>query len=170
MQLEHSLEQSRARHVYTTFPSLLILLVEFLDNLIRHIQSLLRIDDDPEQLIVPPIDDRDIPLALCNDLGRILKAIQADFTAAELELILRGFQPEEMEQKWSVCCDGDWVYFCRSWTKFMIFALRLERTASGARVADSLVSRDAKQYRSTDLDYDRRLVRELIDGWLLCPD
>ncbi|MGL9621453.1 hypothetical protein QRQ56_25895 [Bradyrhizobium sp. U531] len=95
---------------------------------------------------------------------------QADFTAAEHEMILRGFQPDEMEQKWSVCCDGDWVYFCRSWTKFMIFALRLERTAAGARVADSLVSRDAKQYRSTDLDYDRRLVREFIDGWLLCSD
>ena len=95
---------------------------------------------------------------------------QADFTAAEYELILRGFQPEEMEQKWSVCCDGGWVYFCRSWTKFMIFALRLERTATGARVADSLVSRDARQYRSTDFDDDRRSVRDLIDGLLLSPD
>lgn len=95
---------------------------------------------------------------------------QADFTTDEHESILRGFQPDEMEQKWSVCCDGDWVYFCRSWTRFMIFALRLERTASGARVADSLVSRDAKQYRSTDLDDDRRLVRGLIDGWLLGRD
>lgn len=52
----------------------------------------------------------------------------------------------------------------------MIYAIRLEPTASGARVADSLVSRDTRQYRSTDFGYDRRLVRELIDGWLLCGD
>lgn len=95
---------------------------------------------------------------------------QADFTAAKYGLILRGFQPDEMEQKWSVCCDGGWVYFCRSWTNFMIFAIRLETTASGARVADSLVSRDADHYRSTDFDRDRELVQDLIGGLLLCRD
>ena len=93
---------------------------------------------------------------------------KAEFTEAEYEQIVRGFQPEEMEQKWSICSDGVWGYFCRSWTIFMIFAVRLERTATGARVADSLVNRDSNQYRSTDCENDRHLVRELIDGWLLC--
>lgn len=111
------------------------------------------------------------PCAQCRPPAEIEPlGFEAEFTHAEYELILSGFQPDEMEQKWRICCDGGWVYFCRSWTNFMIYAIRLEPTASGARVADSLVSRDTRQYRSTDFGYDRRLVRELIDGWLLCGD
>jgi hypothetical protein len=111
------------------------------------------------------------PCARCRPPAEVEPlGFEADFTHAEYELILRGFQPDEMEQKWRICCDGGWVYFCRSWTNFMKFAIRLEPTASGAHVADSLVSKDDGPFVSTDLGYDRLLVRELIEGWLLCGD
>lgn len=111
------------------------------------------------------------PCARCRPPAEIEPlGFEAEFTHAEYELMLRGFQPDEMEHKWRICCDGGWIYFCRSWTNFMIYAIRVERTASGARVADSLVNRDSKQYGSSDLAADRRCVRDLIDGWLLCSE
>lgn len=57
--------------------------------------------------------------------------------------------------------------FHRSWTGAFIYALRLEESPAGVRVAESWVNRDPDQYRGTDAEYGRRLVRFLIDAFLL---
>jgi hypothetical protein len=96
----------------------------------------------------------------------------AVFDDAETELLVLGLIPREMEDKWFIYFDGaasrqGWVLFHRSWTGACIYGLQLEGSAGGARVIDSWVSRDCAQYKGSDVDYDRKLLRFLIDALLL---
>ena len=101
----------------------------------------------------------------------------ADFSNAETELLVMGLIPKGMEDKWFVYFERPasrgpadphgWLLFHRSWTGACIYGLQLEGSLTGARVVDSWVSRDPAQYKGTDVDYDRKLLRFLIDAFLL---
>jgi hypothetical protein len=96
----------------------------------------------------------------------------ADFSNAETELLVMGLIPKGMEDKWFVYFEGPanrhgWLLFHRSWTGACIYGLQLEGSPAGARVIDSWVSRDPTQYKGADVDYDRKLLRFLIDAFLL---
>lgn len=92
---------------------------------------------------------------------------EAFFSSAEVEQLTLGLTPEMMEDKWAICFEKDWLYFHRSWTSALIYALRLERSPTGAQVVESWVNRDQEEYASCDTEYDRKLVRFLIDALLL---
>ena len=66
-----------------------------------------------------------------------------------------------------LCFHQGWLLFHRSWTGVCIYGLRLERSPDGVVISDSWVSRDPSQYKGTDVEYDRKLVRFLIDALLL---
>lgn len=89
------------------------------------------------------------------------------FSGAELETLMQGLIPREMEDKWFIYFREGWLLFHRSWTGACVFGLRLDSTPEGASVSDSWVSRDPTQYKGTDSEYDRKLVRFLIDAFLL---
>ena len=101
----------------------------------------------------------------------------AVFDDAGTELLVLGLVPAGMEDKWFIYFDGPanrgpaprqgWLFLHRSWTGACIYGVQLERSPGGARVVDSWVSRDPTQYKGTDLDYDRKLLRFLIDALLL---
>ncbi len=91
----------------------------------------------------------------------------AAFNDAEAALLVGGLIPKQMEDKWFICFHGGWLMFHRSWTGACIYGLRLERSPDGARVTESWVNRDPEQYAGTDVEYDRKLVRFLIDALLL---
>jgi hypothetical protein len=96
----------------------------------------------------------------------------AVFNNAETELLVLGLIPKGMDDKWFVYFEGSayrqgWLLFHRSWTGACIYGLQLEGSSAGARVVDSWVSRDPTQYKGTDVDYDRKLLRFLIDAFLL---
>jgi hypothetical protein len=48
-----------------------------------------------------------------------------------------------------------------------VYALQFSESGSGFTVVESWVNRDKKQYSGEDLEFDRRLVRDLIDALLL---
>lgn len=89
------------------------------------------------------------------------------FDDTETGALVQGLIPREMEDKWFICFHGGWLLFHRSWTGACIYGLRLERSARGAQVAESWVNRNPAQHKGTDAQYDRKLVRFLIDALLL---
>jgi hypothetical protein len=101
----------------------------------------------------------------------------AAFNDAETELLVLGLVPQVMEDKWFIYFERPehrgsahrqgWLLFHRSWTGACIYGVQLERTPEGARATDSWVSRDPVQYKGTDVGYDRKLLRFLIDALLL---
>lgn len=97
-----------------------------------------------------------------EDLG-----FYATFTKPEAGALKRGFIPRDMDDRWFICFHDSWLLFYRSWTSYCIYGLRLDPTPEGMKVMESWVSRDPEQYRGTDIEDDRRLVRHLIDELLL---
>ena len=89
------------------------------------------------------------------------------FDAAEYARLARGLVPGQMEDKWSILLEADWLHFHRSWTGHCTYSARLEPAASGWQVAESWVSRDAEQYKGTDLDHDAAVLGYLIERLLL---
>jgi hypothetical protein len=98
---------------------------------------------------------------------RVSLGLDDVYTRDELETLKKGLEPMAMEDKWAIGYDAPWLYFRRSWTGFCVFAIRLEETGPGARIAESWVSRNADEYRSESLDDDKATLRFLIDGFLL---
>jgi hypothetical protein len=92
---------------------------------------------------------------------------EALFSHSEAEQIRRGLIPEAMEDKWFIYFADGWLWFHRSWTGFLIYALHLEDTVSGTRVSESWVNRCPDEYAGSDTAYDRQLVHFLIGALLL---
>ena len=97
-----------------------------------------------------------------EDLG-----FSGTFTPKEAEALKRGLIPQSMDDRWFISLDDGWLLFYRSWTGFCIYGLQLDATPDGMKVMESWVSRDPEQYRGTDIEDDRKLVRHLIDELLL---
>ena len=94
-------------------------------------------------------------------------AFSGAFTDTEAEALKRGFIPQSMDDRWFICFDDRWLLFFRSWTGFCIYGLRLDAKPDGTKVVESWVSRNSEQYRGSEIEDDRKLVRHLIDELLL---
>lgn len=93
--------------------------------------------------------------------------LEATFTDQETEQLMLGLIPDSMDDKWFVYFSDSWLNFHRSWTGALIYCLRLDGSPAGVRVGDSWVNREPEQYKATDTEHDRKLVRFLIDALLL---
>ncbi|MCL2912792.1 hypothetical protein L2725_03165 [Shewanella corallii] len=87
---------------------------------------------------------------------------QAQYSNAEAAKIRAGLEPTDMEDKWRIFADGDWVYFQRSWTGYLIFALKLESTPTGMRVVESWVNANPDEYNSQGREQDIAMLDKLI--------
>lgn len=89
------------------------------------------------------------------------------YSSADFERIKCGLIPEEMEDKWFVFFEEPWLYFHRSWTGAGIYGVKFQSLTDRASVVASWVRRDAQQYTETRTDYDRAILKFLIDALLL---
>ncbi len=87
---------------------------------------------------------------------------QAQYSDADAEKIRVGLEPTDMEDKWRIFADGDWIYFQRSWSGYLIFALKLESTPTGVRVVDSWVNANQDEYRTQGREQDIAMLDKLI--------
>jgi hypothetical protein len=88
-----------------------------------------------------------------------------NYSLAEFDRIRQGLIPIEMEDKWFIFYEAPWLYAHRSWSGICIYAVRFDDASGGASVAESWVNRS--QYSETRPDYDRALLKFLIDALLL---
>jgi hypothetical protein len=94
-------------------------------------------------------------------------AIDRTFSREEMNLIKRGFIPQQMEQKWFIFFERNRLYVHRSWTGFCIYMVKCEKKSNGYLISRAEVNRDAEQYSEADNVYDAKLLLYLIDGALL---
>jgi hypothetical protein len=80
----------------------------------------------------------------------------------ERDRLVRGCIPEEMEDKWFIFHEQDWVYFHRSWTGYCIFQIKLKADGDGYDIEEALVNRDPEQYRNEDFNEDVRSLKALL--------
>lgn len=79
----------------------------------------------------------------------------------------RGFIPRDMDDKWFIFLEDDWLSFHRSWTGFCVFQVRLAEAGDGYTTAEAWACRDPDQYRWTSDSDDIALINHLIDCLLL---
>lgn len=89
------------------------------------------------------------------------------YTTAEFERLKLGLIPEQMEDKWFIFFEDPWLYFHRSWTGLAVFGVQLGPSEEGVAVMNSWVSREIRDGRGPGTEYERALLRFLIDALLL---
>lgn len=83
-------------------------------------------------------------------------------------LAARGYVPQAMEQKWFIHRSGDdRMHFRRSWTGHLVYDVAISWSGPRMTFGDVIISRDPDQWGVTDVAYDLRVLRFLIDGVLL---
>ena len=93
--------------------------------------------------------------------------LTASFTADDVVKMKRGFEPRDMDDRWRIQYERNWVRVHRSWTGHCIYAFQLQEEAQGCSVARSWVNRHRRQYRGSSLDEERQRLRSLINRLLL---
>lgn len=93
--------------------------------------------------------------------------LDGSFTPDEFAQLGQGFIPQEMEDKWFIYFDGEWLHFHRSWTGACIFQLQILADNNLYRANQALVNRHPDQYRATNDQHDVQLISFLIDTLLL---
>jgi hypothetical protein len=92
---------------------------------------------------------------------------RASFSPDEYAILRRGLVPQQMEDKWFILWENDWLSFYRSWTGFCIYQLQFGSNAGRHEVIQALVCDDASQYRRRPDTHEAALVDFLIRGLLL---
>lgn len=96
---------------------------------------------------------------------RVRLVIPEIFSDSVGDRIRGGHIPVDMDDRWFIYFENDWLHFHRSWTGAQIFALRLDDCPAGVRVTDAWASRDLEQYRSAGVKQDQQLVLSLIHNY-----
>ncbi|MCD8316495.1 MAG: ADP-ribosylglycohydrolase family protein, partial [Eggerthellaceae bacterium] len=73
----------------------------------------------------------------------------------ELAKLVLGRIPRDMDERWFMYFDGQYVRYYRSWTGTCIYLGEIERVEDVPAITSITVNRDETQYTETDDDYDR---------------
>jgi hypothetical protein len=99
--------------------------------------------------------------------------LELTLPAEYYQALVRGKIPKDMEDRWFVFAEGDWVYIHRSWSGNCTFQLRFEPGPGGYVLAEGWVNLDPAQNRLTgegkeaDLASQADRLRHIFDGgWL----
>ena len=93
--------------------------------------------------------------------------VDGEFSQEEYEQISLGVIPHDMDDRWFVFLEEDWLYLHRSWTGICIYQCRLEKRGDRYVLAETWVNRDSNEYGRTDDVHDATLLVRLINGLLL---
>lgn len=97
---------------------------------------------------------------------RALLQLDRTFSRKEYQKIKQGVIPRDMDDKWFIFLEEDWLYLHRR-SGNCIYQVRLEPAGAGCRIAEAWVNRDPKQYNCTDDKYDAKFLLWLIDAIIL---
>ena len=86
-------------------------------------------------------------------------AVQRTFSPRELETLRDGFIPRDMDDRWLMFMEGDWLYIHRSWSGIGIYQVRF----SGNAIAEAWVNRDPTLYAETDDESDSETLLSLLN-------
>lgn len=97
---------------------------------------------------------------------------QAIFDSGQFSQIKEGFVPKGMDDRWFIYYEEPHLFLHRSWTGIPVYRLKLEHSASGAQVIESLLSIDVakvagQSIAQEELKYQAALVDFLVSTLLL---
>jgi hypothetical protein len=95
---------------------------------------------------------------------------RASFSSREFDIIRRGLSPQQMEDKWRIHMEGDWLHFDRSWTSITIYRIRFARPGDRHDVVEARINANREEFRRNTDEYEAALLDFLIRRLLLHQD
>ena len=92
------------------------------------------------------------------------------FTGKQVEKLKQGLIPKQMEDKWFIFYENDWLYFHRSWTGFGVYKAQLIQQENGYWMKEFWAERNPEKYNNTNDDTDKENLSFLIYRGLLEMD
>jgi len=96
--------------------------------------------------------------------------IELYFTEEQFLKLKKGLIPHEMEDKWFIFFEDDWLYFHRSWTGYGIFKAQLTKEKNVYSIKEFWAERKHEKYSNEDDRSDIEALCFLIAGGLLRVD
>jgi ADP-ribosylglycohydrolase len=72
------------------------------------------------------------------------------FTGRQFSKLTKGLIPQQMEDKWFIYCENEWLYFHRSWTGNGVYKAKLNKVADGYTIKEFWAERNQEKYRNED--------------------
>ena len=96
--------------------------------------------------------------------------IELAFSLEQFNKIKNGLIPEEMEDKWFIFYENNWLYFHRSWTGYGIYKAEIIEKNSSYYINEFFVERNKEKYRCENENEDIENFTFLIAWGLLNID
>ena len=72
------------------------------------------------------------------------------FTEKQFSTLIEGLIPQQMEDKWFIYYEDEWLYFHRSWTGHGIYKAKISKVTDGYSIKEFWVERNPKKYKNQD--------------------
>jgi ADP-ribosylglycohydrolase len=92
------------------------------------------------------------------------------FTDKQFAKLTKGLIPEEMEDKWFIFYENDYLYFHRSWTGFGMYKAHIIKEPEGYSITEFWAERNREKYSNDDDQADIETLSFLIAQGLLGID
>ncbi len=92
------------------------------------------------------------------------------FTDKQFSKMSNGLIPQQMEDKWFVYYENDWLYFHRSWTGFGLYKAKLNKETEGYSIKEFWAERNQEKYKNENDQTDIETFSFLIARGLLGID
>jgi len=96
--------------------------------------------------------------------------IALQFTNKQFLKLIKGLIPQQMEDKWFIFYEKDWLYFHRSWTGFGIYKAQVIKEEDGYSIKEFWAERNKENYNNEEDNTDIETISFLIARGLLGID
>ncbi len=96
--------------------------------------------------------------------------IDFHFTEKQFAKIIRGLIPEQMEDKWFIFYENEWLYFHRSWTGNGMYKAKIIKEENSYYIKEFWAERNKEKYKNEDDNEDKQTISLLIARGLLGID
>jgi hypothetical protein len=101
-------------------------------------------------------------------LQKVITDFSKQISVDELNEIVNGLIPYQMEDKWFIFSENNTIYFHRSWTGTCVYHAEFNKIDSGLyNIFKLTINRNPEQYKGLDIEYDKKLFEFLVDRLLL---
>jgi hypothetical protein len=92
---------------------------------------------------------------------------RAVFNAKQFARLKIGLVPQAMEDKWFIYYEEPYLFFHRSWTGQPVYRLKFKLGRKGAKLVETLWSKELADVPGADVNYQVSLLHFLVSNLLL---
>lgn len=93
--------------------------------------------------------------------------ISLHFTDEQFAELKKGFIPYQMEEKWFIYFEDEWLYFHRSWTGYGFYKAQILNEGDGYSIKEFWVERNPEKYLNENDIEDIDIISFVIARFLL---